>query len=56
MEWVSVEDQEPPSGQYVLTYDKEGYFQVAVYMEPEKCWYDAIGVTHWMELPSPPKE
>lgn len=56
MQWISVEERLPSSGEYVLIHDKFGYNQVAVYMEPEKCWYDAISVTHWMELPKPPKE
>jgi hypothetical protein len=54
--WVSVEDRMPPNGEPVLTHDKWGYNRVAVYMEPEKVWYDAMSVTHWMELPKPPAE
>ena len=65
-QWVSVEDEKPDIGQYVLVYLKDGIMQCAQY---SRSGYDDrdLGnldyynkgqgeITNWMPLPEPPKE
>lgn len=63
-EWISVKDRLPEENEIVLCWrNKDGCF-VGQYVESTtKDWYGfvavggrvAVGVTHWMPLPPPPK-
>ena len=65
MEWISVENEVPSDDANVLTYS-DGY-SITVGYHTKKGWFyhpddqglrdnSLIDVTHWMELPDPPKE
>lgn len=69
--WISVKDELPPDDEYVLVYvygQIKVYFYAVSDDGQERChwWEDEGGsfhsditdgdVTHWMPLPSPPKE
>lgn len=72
MEWISVKDKLPHYGKPVIisikgvvqsvTYMLDGADETKDWFEPyffshddnNKCWYN--DVSHWMPLPSPPKE
>lgn len=60
MKWISVKDELPTSsknfvGRYVLTWSPDYGYKVAAYSQEDDCWFKAYSVTHWMELPDPPK-
>jgi|GEM_PF-3400668 len=56
-EWISVKDRLPEIGVMVLVHRLEGYYSVDQYRqlhgEIRSFMYN---VTHWMPLPSPPKQ
>lgn len=57
--WISVEDELPKDGEYVLICNKRGLMTTSLYENEE--WvisetYLAVNVTHWMPLPQPPKK
>ena len=67
MEWISVEDELPTDGEYVLVYHLNddhisvGYFEsenISFYTddgwETEIPWAQHGRVTHWMPLPNKP--
>lgn len=66
MEWISVEDRLPPMNMLVLCMKKSKKYFIGSYIgasyangcaafkHAEKDM--AIGVSHWMPLPEPPKE
>ena len=65
-EWISVEDRLPEKDYiYVLVYKKSGETRVSFYyseddgcgyFEDDECYgsYEALSITHWMPLPTPP--
>ena len=60
-EWVSVEDELPRSGDYLVVADvsfgigdKIYQAMVAGYEDMDERWLIDEPVTHWMPLPSPP--
>lgn len=59
--WISVKDRLPEDGQQVLTH-KNGICDVQTYEARRNgwisgCWFWSMAtVTHWMPLPTPPKE
>ena len=63
-EWISVKDRLPNNGQRVLIYCKEiDEVQVGIFVDQNKTfilfemWNISIEhVTHWCEIPEPPKE
>lgn len=65
-QWISVEDEKPDIGQYVLVYHKDGNMQCAQYSRSGYDDRDLWGldyyyegqkeITHWMPLPEPPEE
>lgn len=65
-QWISVEDEKPDIGQYVLVYHKDGNMQCAQYSrsgyDDRDLWgldyyYEGQGeITHWMPLPTNPKD
>lgn len=63
--WISVEERLPDIDAEVLICTDEGLYDVTQYSGGERfwtlernpdCWVTALGVTHWMPLPEPPKE
>ena len=52
--WVSVEDRLPEHTNKVLVVINTGYLDTARYYESE--WHYLNDVTHWMEIPEPPKQ
>lgn len=55
--WISVEDELPKDGEYVLICNKRGLMTTSLYENEE--WvisetYLAVDVTHWMPMPAPP--
>ena len=65
-EWISVKDRLPKKTETVLCWKNEYGCFVARYIKLKytEDWYEfvavgggvAVGVTHWMPLPNPPKE
>ena len=69
MEWISVEDELPKYGKYVLLAEKEMQYVVEGQRKETnrfgELYYTAFGktycgcesekITHWMPLPKPPK-
>lgn len=62
-EWISIHDQLPKEGQLVLIYMR-GRISLTVFEDnafhhQETDYYTPLlmnnGVTHWMDLPEPPK-
>lgn len=72
MEWISVKDRLPEKYQKVLFYVLErkeiysGYYVQDAYRDIQSTykfremfddwWFEGETVTHWMPLPTPPKE
>lgn len=65
MEWISVNDKLPSNSDEVLVYDVENdevIIGVYLYSKPTFPVFGIFGrgqvfdITHWMPLPSPPKE
>ena len=58
-EWISVEDELPTKGVYVLACYLDEYTEVCRYHQV-KGWQDVVNgsllITHWMPLPAPPEE
>lgn len=57
--WISVEDELPKEGDYVLICNNRGLMTTSLYEGKE--WvisetFLAVNVTHWMPMPQPPKE
>ena len=65
-EWISVKDRLPKSGAYVLVYDALNELVQIMLVDCDENWYDdrmrfyckneSGEITHWMQLPEPPKE
>lgn len=61
MKWIDINDEMPPLKEKVLAFDSGG-FGVLSARYSTRGWYlegelDSFqNVTHWMPLPSPPKE
>ena len=59
-QWISVNDR-LPDVPFVLAFDCRGRYWLAIH-EIDGVWIDdsdsevISGITHWMELPEPPKE
>ena len=55
--WISVKDRLPDDDTLVLVYSRQGnYMNLKVdYIHGGK-WFNSMLVTHWMPLPTPPKE
>ena len=60
--WISVESECPPMGIRVMFYDTEvgvcsgRWNGVCWYLDGERYTEEHAKVTHWQDLPSPPKE
>ena len=62
-EWISVKDRLPEAWKQVLIYSRHDFCESAVYIGVPGKWrvtwnhemLDADSVTHWMQLPEPPK-
>ena len=55
--WISVEDELPKDGAYVVTINKVGLKEVRHFYHDK--WFSSFGneygdVTHWMPMPQPP--
>ena len=55
--WISVEDELPKDGAYVVTINKVGLKEVRHFYHDK--WFSSFGneygdVTHWMPIPQPP--
>lgn len=66
-EWISVKDRLPPDkGKSILVVDGHGHVRILAFWNKDDAewkWLDQNGhfkhfndVTHWMQLPEPPKE
>lgn len=56
--WISVKERLPDNDQYVITFIPFSvkYIRVNWYMKNKNRWHEGDdGITHWMELPSPPE-
>lgn len=64
-EWINIEDKLPPLGQFVIVTDGH-HVGEAIYAGQKKCTFNFLilnhnvvqpwqEVSHWMELPQPPK-
>lgn len=59
--WISVEDELPPENDIVLTANDRGGISMGYYCDDD--WHNimftdreqAIPITHWLQLPEPPK-
>ena len=60
MEWISVKDEVPRSGQMVIVEGAVAYYRGGVWLtvtgEPWPGRVIQWPVNHWMPLPDPPKE
>lgn len=62
MEWISVKERLPQSGQCVILYSVKSGVAEGAWLESkghyEQWRWNAImtNVTHWMPLPEPPKQ
>lgn len=64
MEWISVKDRLPKIGDRVLVICEDGsYFAATLSVDPfvegpffEASYFPYLDVTHWMQLPEPPKQ
>lgn len=63
MKWIKCSDQMPPNNLSVLVYDKDGVHggsQIDIdYRVSGEFWNDGgifDRISHWMQLPNPPKE
>ena len=62
-EWISVKDRLPEPGKQVLIYSRYDFCESAFYIGVPGKWrvtwnhemLDADSVTHWMQMPEPPK-
>jgi hypothetical protein len=60
-EWISVKDRLPPDRERVLVYTIDGRmfdacFSAGIWYEINNGWeLDFHSMTHWMNLPEPPK-
>lgn len=55
--WVSVKDRLPDEDTWVLVYSKQGsYINLKVDYIHGGRWFNSLLVTHWAQLPEPPKE
>lgn len=54
--WIKIQNKMPNKTGSYLTYDtKDGYTTIEHFHPKEWNWKN-IGITHWMELPEPPKK
>lgn len=55
--WISVEDELPPIGEIsIICILLDGMPYVLAISIKDQSDIDALGVTHWMPLPQPPKK
>lgn len=59
--WISVKERLPKAGEDVIAYLGEGIFEICWtlkngFWETRDSYLDTDAVTHWMQLPKPPKE
>ena len=53
--WISVEDEEPPKGQWIITYEPTSPIVVGTDIILPDETADEHHITHWMPLPEAPK-
>ncbi len=52
--WISVEDEEPPKGQWIITYEPTSPIVIGTdFILPDETAHEHH-ITHWMPLPQPP--
>lgn len=62
MNWISVKDEQPVEGKWVLMgSSSHDFVETGVYLEgkfvsPDLDYRQRPTITHWMELPDPPEE
>lgn len=67
MEWISVEDELPPSCDEVFIWPRPEFNDMEIYTASyyihsncfevwDGCDHTPVPVTHWMPLPDPPKD
>lgn len=54
-EWISVKEQLPKAGNYVVVALENGLFLVSLIRKDTGRWATAADITHWMPLPKPPE-
>jgi hypothetical protein len=55
-EWISVKEQLPKAGNYVVVALENGLFLVSLIRKDTGRWATAADITHWMPLPEAPKK
>ena len=54
--WISVEDEEPPKGQWIITYEPTSPIVIGSdFILPDET-ADEHHITHWMPMPQAPKK
>lgn len=66
MQWISIHDEKPKVGQIVdVLSDGKRFIDMEVKQDNDGCFFDSIyeiyirginDITHWMPMPTPPKE
>lgn len=54
--WISVEDEEPPKGQWIITYEPTSPIVIGTDIILPDETADEHHITHWMPLPQAPKK
>ena len=54
--WISVEDELPPKGQWIITYEPTSPIVVGTDIILTDETADEHHVTHWMPMPQPPRK
>lgn len=62
--WISMQEHKPAEGQHVICYSKIYGVNEAIarqgkhyllFLDPDEEYFEFTYVTHWMEMPAPPK-